>query len=273
MRTGLPLTLLILLVALIGSATTSAADLKFDPEAVRLNNRGVAQMGQQFTDRAATTFGEAFKKDPRLTQAEINQGIALLYLQKVDEAKAALKSGLESTPNSARGWYNLGLAQHADNEREAALESFQHVVAIDPHDADSYYYQGVCYQELKQFDKAIDQFTKALEVNPLHASSEFAMARALQRSGRAKDAAPHYQRFLHLTGDKISRRGRPFLRRTGALLHSRTCRRAANNDCSLTAGRHDDATDRCAISKGRLYRRRVPLGCERYWCYGPGHDA
>ena len=29
------------------------AAARFDPEAVRLNNRGVAQMGQQFTEKAA----------------------------------------------------------------------------------------------------------------------------------------------------------------------------------------------------------------------------
>jgi tetratricopeptide (TPR) repeat protein len=192
------------LIAMFALAQLSSAQARFDAEAVRLNNRGVAQMGQQLTERAAATFGESFKKDPRLAEASINQGIALLYLQKIDEAKAALQNGLKLAPASAQGWYNLGLAQHDDNELAPALESFQHVVAIDPQDADSYYFQGVCYQQLKEFDKAIAILTKAIEVNPLHATSEFALARALQRSGRPKDAEPHFQRFLHLTSTKVS---------------------------------------------------------------------
>jgi len=47
-------------------AAAAGAQARFDAEAVRLNNRGVAQMGQQFTERAAGTFAEAFKKDPKL---------------------------------------------------------------------------------------------------------------------------------------------------------------------------------------------------------------
>ena len=192
------------LVVSFALARVSPAQARFDAEAVRLNNRGVAQMGQQLTERASASFADAFKKDPRMAQAAVNEGISFLYLQKIDEAKTALQNGLKVDPSSARGWYNLGLAQHDANELEPALESFQHVVAINARDADSYYYQGVCYQQLKQFDKAIAILTKAIEVDPLHASSEFALARALQRSGRAKEAEPHFQRFLHLTSTKIS---------------------------------------------------------------------
>ena len=71
----------------IAAVSAAGAPLRFDAEAVRLNNRGVAQMGQQFTDRAADSFAEAFKKDPKLAQAAINEGIALMTLQKLDEAK------------------------------------------------------------------------------------------------------------------------------------------------------------------------------------------
>jgi len=200
MRIGIQATFLVLCAA----AQTAIAQAHFDPEAVRLNNRGVAQMGQQLTGRAAASFADARKKDPRMAQAAINEGIALLSLQKIDDAKAALQAGLKLNPSNPEGWYNLGLAQHDDNELGPAIESFQHVVAIDPQDADSYYYQGVCYQQQKEFDKAIAILTKAIEVNPIHASSEFALARALQRSGHAKEAEAHFQRFLHLTSTKIS---------------------------------------------------------------------
>jgi len=194
-----------LALALIAVITTAAfAQTHNDAEAIRMNNRGVAEMGQQMTERAAATFTEAFNKDPKLAQAAINKGIALLYLQKIDEAKTAFEAALVLDPQSAQAWYNLGLAQHAANELEDALKSFQHVVAIDPRDADSYYYQGVCYQELKDFEHAIGILTKAIEIDPLHASSEFALARALQRSGRTEEAKPHFARFKHLTTTKVS---------------------------------------------------------------------
>ena len=46
-------------------------------------------------------------------------------------------------------------------------------------------------------------FSKALEIDPLHASSEFALARALQRSGHTAEAKEHFKRFQHLTSTKI----------------------------------------------------------------------
>jgi len=178
--------------------------VQFDAQAVRLNNRGVAQMSQQFPERAAVSFADAFKKDPTLAQAAINEGIALMAQQKLDEAKTAFQQALALKPGNAQAWYNLGLAQHAANDLEPALASFQQAVKADPTDADSYYFEGVCYQETKQFDKAIAVLQKALEIDPLHASAEFAMARALQRSGRTAEAKDHFQRFQHLTSSKIS---------------------------------------------------------------------
>ena len=192
------------LALLAAMAARADAQARFNSEAVRINNRGVAQMGQQFTERAAETFSEAQKKDPKLAQAAINEGIALLYLQKLDEAKIALRQAIALEPGNAQAWYNLGLVQHGGNETEAALASFQQAVKADPRDADSLYHEGVCYQELKQYDKAIEILGKALEINPLHASSEFAIARVLQRSGHAPEAKVHFQRFQHMTGAKIA---------------------------------------------------------------------
>jgi tetratricopeptide (TPR) repeat protein len=180
------------------------AQTHFDPQAIRLNNQGVAQMGQQFTEKAAASFADAFKKDPKLAQAEINEGIALMTLQKLDEAKKALHAALALDPSNPQAWYNLGLAQHADNEIDAALASFQNAVKFDPRDADSWYFQGVCYGELKQYDKEVDVLKQALAVTPLHASSEFAMARALQRTGHIPEAKDHFRTFQHLTSTKIS---------------------------------------------------------------------
>jgi tetratricopeptide (TPR) repeat protein len=187
----------------LATGTIATAQASFDAEAIRINNRGVAQMGQQFTDRAAVSFADAMKKDPTLAQAAVNEGIALLTLQKLDEAKKALQTALALDPKSPQAWYNLGLAQHAANESEDALKSFQKAVELDPRDADSYYFLGACYSELKQYDKAIAVFKQAIEIDPNHASSEFQMARAMQRSGDVDDAKEHYKRFQHLQSTKI----------------------------------------------------------------------
>ena len=188
----------------LSASALAGAETHNDAEAIRLNNRGVALMGQQFTERASTSFADAFRKDPKLAQAAINNGIALMTLQKLDEAKKAFHQALALDPGNPQAWYNLGLAQHADNEIDDALASFKQAAKFDPRDADSYYFQGVCYGELKQFDQEIEVLRQALAINPLHASSEFAMARALQRSGRTPEAREHFKQFQHLTSTKIS---------------------------------------------------------------------
>ena len=195
---------LVALVFFAAIATAMGAPAAFNSEAVRLNNRGVAQMSQQSTEQAAQTFTEAFKKDPKLTQAAINQGIALLYLQKTDESKKALQTALALEPGNPQAWYNLGLAQQAGFELDAALASFQQAVKADAADADSYYFEGVCYQELKQFNQAIAAFRKALEIDPLHASSQFGLARALQHQGQTAESKEHFKLFQHMTNTKIS---------------------------------------------------------------------
>lgn len=193
-----------LALAIAFSASLATAQARIDPEAIVLNNRGVALMGQQFTDRAAESFNAAIKRDPKFAQAEINYGIALLTLQKLDEAIKALQAGLALDPDSAQAWYNLGLAQHAGNDLNGALKSFQQAAKIDPHDADSLYFVGACYQELKQYDNAIAAFKQALAVDPIHASAEFGLARALQRAGKIDEAREHFKRFQHLTSSKVS---------------------------------------------------------------------
>ena len=193
------------LVFIAATAAMATAQARYDAEAIRLNNRGVALMGQQFTERAADAFAQAFRKDPKLVQAEDQRGH-----RAADAAESSTKprrrSGRPwlSTPTSAQAWYNLGLAQHAGNELDQALTSFEQAVKFDPGDADSWYFEGACYQEMQQFDKAIATFKKALAVNPLHASAEFALARSLQRTGHTAEAREHFARFQHLTSTKIS---------------------------------------------------------------------
>jgi tetratricopeptide (TPR) repeat protein len=192
------------MLLLIMGVSLCGAQTRHNPEAIRLNNRGVALMGQQLTERAAASFAAALQKDPKLAQAAVNEGIALLALQKLDEAKSSLRKAIELDPNNPQAWYNLGLAQHAGNELADALASFQRAVKLDPRDADSLYFAGACYQEMGQYDNAIAAFQKALVINPLHASAEFALARSLQRTGRTAEAKEHFKTFQHLTGAKIS---------------------------------------------------------------------
>jgi len=224
-------------VVLMAVGDAQAAVVRYDAEAVRLNNRGVAQMGQQFTEKAADTFAAAMKKDPKLAQAAINEGVALMTLQKLDEAKKALQAAIALDPNSAQAWYNLGLAQHAGNELEPALKSFQQAVKADPRDADSYYFEGVCDGELKDFDEALDVLQQALTINPL--------------DGDAGRGAGGRQQ-----GDDCGEAG-------GAGFGWRSPTLAAKKSAQQGWGTHGVDDNGRRLHDGRDWR----------WTYGPGADA
>ena len=85
---GLGLVVLSAAFPLLIRAQTQSAAI----EAARLNNLGTAYVGQQFLDRAVSTFAAAAKADPSLTLAKVNEAIALMYLQKLPEAEKLLEA-------------------------------------------------------------------------------------------------------------------------------------------------------------------------------------
>ena len=99
-------------------------------EAARLNNLGTALVGQQFLDRAVSTFAAAAKADPSLTLAKVNEGIALMYLQKLPEAERLLEAAAVEDPKDPHAWYALGLLYRNENQPEKALEAFQKVARL-----------------------------------------------------------------------------------------------------------------------------------------------
>lgn len=171
--------------------------------AARLNNIGVALMGQQFTEKALQKFDEAHHGDPSSVTPLLNQGIALLYLRKLPEAEAALKQTIAADPKNARAWYCLGLTHLAGSKSELAVDDFKQAIKLNPAEADSHYYLGSLYRSLKDYDQAISEFQEALRLDPLHASAQFGLASALQRSGKVAEAREHLKRFQVITQTKV----------------------------------------------------------------------
>ncbi len=189
---------------LVATSSFAADTPAIRAQAAKQNNLGVALMNQQLTQKAIDQFGVAYQTDPTMVTALLNQGIGYLYLNKMPEAQKAFDEAAEKDPKNPAVWYCLGLADHGQGKSAEAVERFQKVVELVPDNADAHYFLASSYLELKEFDKAIVEYQKALAINPLHTSSEFGLARALQRSGNPQEAKVHFQRFEHLSRDKIS---------------------------------------------------------------------
>jgi tetratricopeptide (TPR) repeat protein len=172
-------------------------------EAVRQNNLGVAYMNREAIAQALGYFQQAYKLDPKLSVARLNEAIALLNTQKYEQARAIFDEIAKQDPNNPHAWFNLGLLEMDTNKPEAALDAFERVAHIDPEDADTRFFIGKLNLQLRRYPAAIAAFEGALRIDPYHVSAEFALAQAYMRSGDQAKARGHLARFQHLTAAKL----------------------------------------------------------------------
>ena len=178
-----------------------------DPRAeiTRENNFGVALMNRQQFEKALGKFQRACILDPETDLGCVNMGIAFLNMQRFDEARAILEKSAQREPRNPRVWFNLGLLEKAGGNATAAIDDFQKVAGLDSYDADTQYFLGLIYSQQQQYDKAMVAFRKAISLNPFQVSAEFGLAQALQRSGDTAGAKQHFDKFQHMTSEKLGK--------------------------------------------------------------------
>src|SRR5580692_9522849 len=174
-------------------------------DVIRENNFGVSLMNRQQFEKALGKFQRACILDPQSDIGCLNAGIAFLNMQRFDEARAILQKSAQRDPRNPWAWFNLGLMEKAGGDADAAIADFQKAAALDPYDADTQYFLGLIYSQQQQYDKAIASFQHALVLNPFQVSAEFGMAQALQRSGKTAEAKVHFDRFQHMTSQKLGK--------------------------------------------------------------------
>lgn len=172
-------------------------------DAARLNNLGVAYMGQQRTQQAQKFFEQALDADPKFFLARLNFGICLYSQRKLEQARAALEDAVEKLPSDPYAGFNLGLVLKDLNETDKAIAAFLRVGDVAPEDADTRYFLGVLYSQEQKYGEAITAFDRALVLNPLHASAEFGLARAYQRKGDAESTRVHLAKFQKIVEKRL----------------------------------------------------------------------
>ncbi len=172
-------------------------------QARRLNTLGAGYMNKQDFDKARSLFQQAYKLDPQLVSARLNQGIALMNQLKYPEAKKILLEVVKHTPESARAWFDLGLLYKTQGEPQSALEAFQKSAALDAEDADTQYLIGQMLFDQKQYAEATAALERSLKLDPFELSAEFTLARVAQRQGDIAAARTHSARSQQLLRDKI----------------------------------------------------------------------
>lgn len=174
------------------------------PDAIRLNNLGVATMNQQRFEEGLGYFEKAVAADPSFLVAQVNSAIALISSQRHEDGHAVLQKVLAADPENARAWYNVGLLLRSTGDADESLAAFEKASALRPADPHTQYFVGLSAAQVQDYDKAIAAFRRALALDEFMVSAEFGLARALQRSGRGEEAKAHIERFQRLTTEKVA---------------------------------------------------------------------
>ena len=166
-------------------------------------NRGVAQMGQYDFAGAVTTFSALAAAHPADAGVGVNLALARINRQAESddaEAERLLATLVSDAAVGTRARYALGLLRlHAGRDAEAAavLTEVAASVPADPYPA---YFAGQALLASAP-EQALVWFDKAQALNPRLRSAAYGAFQALQRLGRADQAAPKLAQFQALERD------------------------------------------------------------------------
>jgi hypothetical protein len=174
-----------------------------DASLVLAVNRGVAEMGQYDFSAAAATFTGLAESYPSEAGISLNLALALINRQGDGDAANAerlLAAIADDAEVGTRAAYALGLLRlYAGRDAEAA-PLLSKVAAAAPRDPYPAYFAGQARLATAP-DEALAWFSKAQALDPQLRSAFYGAFQALQRLGRADDAAAMLTRFQALERD------------------------------------------------------------------------
>ena len=113
-------------------------------------------------DRAARSFRDVLREDPRNARAWSYIGMTEAHLGHSAEAEAALQRALELSPTNAQTWFHLGVARSLRSEWNEAASAYRRAVAYAPADMVAWHRLGVALAESGEKEAASAAFERAL---------------------------------------------------------------------------------------------------------------
>jgi Flp pilus assembly protein TadD len=193
--------IIIAVIVILLSSCESGGDTGLDADAVAINNRGVALMGQFDYEAAMKEFSRLVERYPDNHDIRVNLAIATFNRQAAgDEQKALamLNQVLEQDPGHLRARYCSGLLELHRGQPEKALEYFLAVIKADPADAEAHYFAGKALVQLSKYTDAIDYFKRTLELDNYIRSAYYGMIMALRQLNRSEEAFKQITEFQRL---------------------------------------------------------------------------
>ena len=125
------------------------------------------------------------------------RGAAFAQLGRAREAVATFEKALGLDPTSAQAKANLGTVYLLTRDYPRARALMEEALALDPDVARAHNALGVIAAETGKKDEAIRHWTRAVELNPREWDTVFNLGKVLRGEGRAEQARPYLESFLH----------------------------------------------------------------------------
>ncbi|HEY3457813.1 MAG TPA: tetratricopeptide repeat protein, partial [Bryobacteraceae bacterium] len=139
-------------------------------------------------------FEEAIRLQPDFAEAHNNLG--LVYTQSGNDEKAApaFREAIRLRPDFADAHQNLGTLLITSDSAEAVRE-LQKAIALQPNLLKAQYNLALAYDAnpADGLPKEIEQLRKLLAMDPKYPRAEFALGKALLKSGKIDEAIAHLQ--------------------------------------------------------------------------------
>jgi tetratricopeptide (TPR) repeat protein len=171
-------------------------------QALRLNNRGVADLEKYDYHLAAEQFQKAAALKPDFLPALVNLGIALYYDSNFAQALNTLRAALRLQPGEPHVHFLLGLIHNKESRPEEAQKEFEAVLASDPNDTATNYNLGLTTLRARNYSEAIRYFQRVLGVEPKHLAALYNLGQAYMRAGRREEAQQMMAKVKELRGEE-----------------------------------------------------------------------
>ena len=115
-----------------------------------------------------------------------------------EDAIEAYQRVVAVEPSYAAAWNNLGLLHHRMGQYTEAQEAYEAALRAQPTCAEAAYNLGSLCEDLGELPASIRYYLRALELSPDYPDAHFNLAGVLGKSGRGREAVPHWRCYLEL---------------------------------------------------------------------------
>ena len=228
-----------------------------NPQALCLNNEGVALFLKGDLTQAAEYFQDAILLDPAYASAHNNLGQVYTELREYNVAIMAFKEAINHLPRNPIYYFNLGLAHDFKGAYRAAADAYQRAIDIDGSYAKAYNNLGFVLRELAEWDRARQTLQRGLDLtsdNHLESVLHKNLGRVALEQGQVDEAIQEFQQALE--------RFDPYAE---ALFYLAVAHEQAGNReaaCQTWARYNEVSNDDEATRQAEAQRRQDDLSCK-----------